>query len=283
MNGASLYKSPEGYREVMAFYDQALARWPVPYEELRLATQQGETFAIACGERQAPPVVLLHGTCSNAVAWLGDVKDLCRHFRVYAVDVIGEPGRSAPSRPPFSGHAYAEWLEDVLAGLGVARASLVGISQGGWMALSLATRHPECVERLVLLAPGGVAQVRMSFLLRAIPLSFLGRWGGEVISRITMGEQPVHPDAVAYMNAIMTHFRPRIGAPRLFTGEELKRLTMPVLLVVGARDALFPSAKTVARLETLLPQLVARILPDVGHMLHGMAGEMVPFLRGEGL
>ena len=131
----------------------------------------------------------------NAVAWLGDVKDLCRHFRVYAVDVIGEPPRAG--RPPFSGHAYAEWLRMCWrgwAGEGIAG----GISQGGWMALSLATRHPECVERLVLLVPGAWL-VRMSFLLRAI---LCRSWaaGAARSSAVSMGEQPVHPDAVAYMN-----------------------------------------------------------------------------------
>jgi pimeloyl-ACP methyl ester carboxylesterase len=80
--------------------------------------------------------------------------------------MIGEPGLSAPSRPRLASDAYALWLDDVLHELGVARASLVGVSLGGWLALDYATRRPERVERLALLCPGGVGKQRASFLAR---------------------------------------------------------------------------------------------------------------------
>ena len=138
---------------------------------------------------------------------------------------------------------------------------------------------PERVTQLVLLAPGGVAPTRMSFIVRAVPLSFLGRHGAEAIVRITLGGQPVHEDAVRFMNLIMTHFRPRIGALPLFTDEELSRLTMPVLLVLGARDPIVDSVKTALRMASLLPQLKVSILPDAGHVLVGLAGDIAPFIE----
>ena len=157
----------------------------------------------------------------------------------------------------------------------------MGISQGGWTALKFATAQPQRVARLVLLAPAGVTTARASFLLKAIPLSLLGRRGGAAINRITFGKQPIHPDAVAYMNTIMTHFKPRIGALPNFSDEELMRLAMPTLLIVGAQDAIYPSEKTAARLESLLPNLTVRMLPGMGHVLHGVTGEVAGFLMGE--
>lgn len=281
MNASSLYKSPAGQRAVMALYDEVLTRWPVPCESRRLETRHGTTHVLACGDPAAPPLVLLHGASSNALAWLGDAGEYARRFRVYAVDVIGEPGRSAPVRPPYAGPAYGEWLGDVLDGMPAPRAALVGLSQGGWLALKLASTCPERVTRLVLLAPGGVVPTRLSFILRAVPLSLLGRRGAEAINRITFGATPVHPDAVAFMDAIMTHFRPRIDPEVLFSDEELRRLRMPVLLIAGLRDALRPSGKVAARLEALLPQLETRLLPDAGHVLVGLAPQITPFLLGE--
>ena len=183
MSTTSLYKSAEGERVVMAHYDRLLASWPGPSETVRVATRYGETFGIINGEASAPPLVLLHGANSNALAWGGDVAEFSRFFRTVALDVIGEPGRSAASRPPWTGPAYADWLTDVLDGLHLPTTALVGISQGGWLALKFATQHPERITKLVLLAPGGIAAPRLSFLLRAIPLSFLGCWGAETISR----------------------------------------------------------------------------------------------------
>jgi pimeloyl-ACP methyl ester carboxylesterase len=278
MNEASLYKSAEGERIVMAHYDRLLARWPAPYETVRVATRYGETFGIVSGAATAPPLVLLHGASSNALAWGGDVIELSRRFRTYALDVIGEPGRSAPSRPAWAGPAYADWLTDVLAGLNLTNIALIGISQGGWLALKFATQQPARVTRLILLAPGGIVMPRLSFLLRAIPLSFMGRWGAEAINHIVFGRQPINAEVMAFMNEIMTHFKPRIEPQPLYTAAELAALTMPILLIAGAEDALLPAEKIAARLTRCAPNVTARILPHTGHVLHTVAPEIVPFL-----
>jgi pimeloyl-ACP methyl ester carboxylesterase len=278
MTTPSIYKSQAGEREVMALYDAVLSRWPVPHTTARIATRHGGTFVISSGADVAPSLILLHGANSNAASWVGDVAAYSRHFRVHALDLPGEAGKSDHNRPDWAGPAFAEWLEDVLNGLNLPKASLLGISQGGWTALKYATREPGRVDKLVLLAPGGVAPARASFLLRAIPLSMLGRPGAEALNRIVFGKQPIHPEAVAFMNAIMTHFRPRIGPQALYTDEELRRLTMPVLLIVGTQDALLPAEKIAARLQGLLPNLAAQVLPEAGHVLHNTAERVVPFL-----
>ena len=275
---APIYKSVAGEKLVMEHYDRVLARWPVPFEPLYVETRHGRTFAIASGEPSAPPLVLLHGSSSNAVMWIGDIAAYSRFCRVYAVDIPGEPGRSAPNRPDWNSPAFGEWMDDVLNALAIGKASLIGISQGGWTALKFATYRPDRVEKLVLLAPGGVVPARLSFILRAIPLSVMGRRGAEAINRITFGDQPVAGEAVAFMDEIMTHFKPRIGAQAMFTDEELRRLTMPVLLIAGQRDALYPSQKTVARLQSLLPQLTVDLRPDAGHVLVNLAPQITPFL-----
>jgi pimeloyl-ACP methyl ester carboxylesterase len=273
-----IYKSAEGERVIMEHYDRVLARWPAPYEPLYVDTRHGRTFAIASGDPAAPALVLLHGSASNAVFWISDAVAYSPYYRVYAVDIPGEPGRSAHNRPDWNGPAFGEWMEDVLDGLHIAKASLLGISQGGWTALKFATARPERVEKLVLLAPGGVAPARPSFLLRAIVFSMMGRRGAEAINRIVLGDQTILGEALVYMNEIMTNFKPRIGAQALFSDEELSRLTMPVLLIAGGRDAILPSEKTVARLQKLLPRLTVDLRPTAGHALVDVAPAVIPFL-----
>src|SRR5947208_9885252 len=98
-------------------------------------TREGHTFVVASGDRHAPPLVLLHGSGANSASWISDVSEWSQRFRVYAVDMIGEPGLSAPARPPFASEAYANWLDDVWKGLGLTAASVAGVSLGGWLAL----------------------------------------------------------------------------------------------------------------------------------------------------
>jgi len=68
---------------------------------------------------------------------------------------------------------------------------------------------------------------------------------------------------------------------RFFSDEELRRLNMPTLLIVGAQDILLPSEKTAARLGRLLPRLTAHVLPDHGHVLINLTDQVVPFLADE--
>lgn len=278
MNPKPIYKSSAGKKEIMAFYDAALARWPVAHETFSLPTRHGDTFLIASGEKTAPPLVLLHGSASNAVSWIGDILEYSRYFRVYAPDLPGEPGRSTENRPAWDGPGFAEWLEDVLDGLQIQKASLLGISQGGWTALKFATARPERVCKLVLLAPGGVVPTRGSFILRAVFLSLLGQWGAQRINRMVCGKQPVHPEAVRFMDAIYTHFNTRIEKESLFTGEELQRLRMPTLFIGGAQDILFDINAAASRLEKLVPRLKVILLPDRGHVLINLAEQTIPFL-----
>ena len=262
----------------MAFYDAALARWPVAHETFTLPTRHGDTFIIASGEESTPPLVLLHGSASNAVSWIGDIVEYSQHFRVYAVDLPGEPGRSAENRPAWDGPDFAEWLEDVLDGLKIQKASLLGISQGGWTALKFATTRPECVTKLVLLTPGGVVPTRSSFILSAVMLSVLGRWGAQRINRMVCGKQPIHPEAVKFMDAIYTHFNTRIEKEVLFSDAALQCLSMPVLFIGGAQDVLFDVDAAAQRMQKLVPQLQGMIIPEMGHALINLSGHIMPFL-----
>jgi pimeloyl-ACP methyl ester carboxylesterase len=279
MSAQSIYKSPAGERAIMALYEKVLADyWPGPKETLNIPTQHGHTFVIASGEESAPPLVLLHGASSNSAIWAADVAAYNARHRVYAIDLLGEPGKSAPNRPAWDSPAYAEWLADVFAALKLEKATILGVSQGGWTALKFATYKPERIEKLVLLCPGGIVPDRISFFIRAMPLLLLGRWGARRVNRIIFGNQPVPAEADEYMTLMLTHFKPRTGVLPIFSDEELRRLTMPVLLLGGARDAIRDSEKIVARMQQLVPQLTATIIPQAGHVLLNTTDHIIPFL-----
>ncbi|MFD0453861.1 alpha/beta fold hydrolase [Rhodococcus aetherivorans] len=96
----TIYTSEAGAREVRRRYRDALRDWPIPAEHVRVPTRQGETFVLVSGPDDAPPVLLLHGSGANATMWRDDIGSWARHFRTYAVDLVGEPGRARrPGRP----------------------------------------------------------------------------------------------------------------------------------------------------------------------------------------
>ena len=278
-----VFKSPQAQGEVLALYRKVLASWPVPSTQVRVPTSQGETFVVACGPEGAPPLVLLHGAQANAASWMFDAAVWSRCFRVFAVDLIGEAGLSAPSRPPLAGEDHAVWLEEVMNGLGVSRAPLVGLSLGGWVALDFAVRRPGRVERLALICPAGIGRQK-NFVLRAAPLFLLGPWGARKAREMVFGPAPrelppaVQP-LVALMNLIGRSVTPRVVKIPRISDAALASLDLPIVAIVGGRDVLIDSAQTRDRLERWAPRARVIFLPQARHFIPGQTATVLAFLQ----
>ena len=278
MSESAVFKSVQGKHAILDKYDQILARWPVPYETLTVPTRLGETHMIASGDQGAQPLFLLHGSTTNATMWIGDAAEYARKYRVYAVDIPGEPGKSCAVRPELKESAYADWLSDVFRELAISEASLVGNSLGGFIALKFTSAYPQLVSKLVLLCPAGVAPQKPSFTLLVLLFMPFGDWGHRRLIRIISHKQDLPEEAISYFRLMSKNFNPRMETIPLLSNADLAALRMPVLLIAGEMDALLPSNATAARLEKLLPDLTVDLLPDAGHMLIGFERRVMEFL-----
>lgn len=278
MTMQTVFKSPADEQAAMARYDAILNMWQIPWTTRQIPTRHGDTFTIVCGNEAAPPLVLLHGAGGNSAMWSADVDQLSHHFRIYAVDLVGEAGKSAPVRPTWDSPAFAEWLADVLDGLQIEAATLVGISQGGWTAIKFAVTAPHRVTKLVLIAPGGVVRDRPWFLLRVMTLSLFGKRGIKQLSRSLFGDEPVPDSVIEDIVQTMNAFKPRVGVLPMFTDAELRRLTMPVFVLGGTRDVIRDMPRIAERLRALLPDVTVKIIAGAGHAMTATARHFAPFL-----
>lgn len=277
----SIYKTEATERRSLALYAQARSRWPVPHEELTVETRYGQTFVIACGPKDAPPIMLLHGSGTNASSWMPDIPALASRFRVHAVDLIGEPGLSAPVRPSLASDGHALWLDDVMDGLWLARAGFVGASLGGLLAADYAIRRPDRVDRLALLCPAGIGPHRTGFVFLALTLLAFGPWGRRQVWAMVAKGSDAPRAFLDYIQEVSRTVKHRHGKVPVFTDAQIARLTMPVLAVVGGKDILLDSAETRRRLERCAPQAKVRFLPDAGHLLPFQSDLVAGFLSGE--
>lgn len=282
----SLYKSDAGRRAIEERYRARLDAWPVPREELRVPTAAGETFVVASGPADGPPLVLLHGSGANAGTWRGDVTDWSTHYRVYAVDLPGEPGFSAPTRLDLTTDATASWLEEVLDGLGLDTVALAGMSLGGWTALDYVLRRPGRVTSLVLLCPAGLGKHRYGWLVKALGLRLLGRHSVRDAARVGLGLGPDSAAAEEILDEVeltFTHFSPRSGRLPRFRQEQLREVNIPVLIIVGENDALFDSARTAELARGGFPRGEVRLIPGAGHALLGQTVPIRKYLQDNAL
>lgn len=274
----SIYKSNKGKRIIMERYKEILKYWPAPYEQRNIPTQYGNTFVMSSGTDSGEAVVFLHGSTTNAAMWMGDAAVLGKKYKVYAVDIIGEPGKSDESRPDMTDGNYAKWLEEVFDGLGIRKAAVVGNSLGGWMALDLAIHAPERVSQLVLLAPGGIFPVHAAFVLKAISLAMLGSKGEDKLSKTIFGNVAVPKEALAFGELLKQYFISRPFKAPVFSDNEIGQLTMPILYMGGENDTLFPSVKCAERLKELTPHADIRVIKDMHHTLINMGDQIEAFL-----
>lgn len=283
---ARVFWSAAGERSVHERYAALLRGWPEPAEQRRVPTGEGETFVLAGGPVGAAAVVLLHGAMTTSAMWQRSFAAWAERYRVYAVDLIGEPGVSAPSRPPLDSDRHACWLDDVLRALAIERAALVGASLGGFIALDYALRRPHRVAAVALLAPAGVGRIRPAFLLRAGPLLFLGPWG----HRKALGYDTALCDAekqsaagrelLDFLDLTRRHYVARTSAWPTFADARLRTIAIPVLAMLGGRDAVLDSAETRRRLTSCVRRSRVVWLPDAGHGLVDPTAHVLAFLDG---
>src|SRR5271156_1653511 len=111
-------------------------------------------------------LLLIHGMAGSSATWQGIIPQLSKKYRVIAPDLLGH-GKSAKPRGDYSLGAFAVWLRDLLDELGVHRATVIGQSLGGGIAMQFAYQHRDYCERLVLIGSGGLGP-DLSPLLRIL-------------------------------------------------------------------------------------------------------------------
>jgi pimeloyl-ACP methyl ester carboxylesterase len=257
-----------GRAEYFAAYDAVLARWPVAVESVDVPSPFGTTHVNMCGPRDGDPLVLLHGQGATSTVWFANVGALSRTHRVYAVDTIGDAGRSVNDGRPIGGlTGLMEWVDGLFGALGLGDAFVCGHSYGGWLALNYALHAPERVRRLALLDPTDCfAGLRMSYRLRAVPL-FVRPSPARVRAFIeweTAGTK-VDPTWLRLMCLGRTFPGVKTVMPRRPAADRLRASTVPTLLVLAERSLAHDIHKVSANARRLVPHLVGATLPDVSH------------------
>ena len=273
------FKTAAGEAAYLAAYDAAMKLWPVPYEEMNIPGRFGMTHVVVSGPKDAPPLVLLHGYWATLTMWACNIAEFSKDYRVYAIDVMGQPGKSVPDEPVRHAADYVAWLTATLDGLHLNRISLVGMSYGGWLALSYAVAASKRVQRLALLSPAAsVLPLVKQFSTRGLLMvlfptrfsvtSFM-RWLG---TKDNLGDPETRRIGDTVVDLIylgLKHFRippetMRVS-PTVFSDAELKALHVPTLLLIGDREVIYDPAAALARARQLIPDIEADLVPRSSH------------------
>jgi pimeloyl-ACP methyl ester carboxylesterase len=271
-----VFTSPQGEAETFQAYQAVLDQWPVPYTELRVPTRVGETHVIASGPSGAPAVVLMHALFATATSWYRNVESLSKHFRTYAVDVIGEANQSRPACRVTTQEEMAHWFGELLDQLGVQQTYLVGNSYGGFMSAYYAMRMPKRVRRLVLIGPAATFHQMIPFYINMfVPKGmylFFPRLPGvkramrRAVNWMHAG-LPRDPFWEPLFYQVLVHGSMTLQIlPKLYSKEELDQIIAPTLLLIGERDKIYRPQDTIRAAKKLMPDLRAELIPGAHHI-----------------
>jgi pimeloyl-ACP methyl ester carboxylesterase len=138
-----------------------------PAYEVKYRTIHGYRRAFVHAGK-GPAILLIHGIGDNSETWREVIPTLARDHTVIAPDLLGH-GLSDKPRADYSVAAYANAMRDLLTVLDVEKATVVGHSLGGGVAMQFAYQYPERCERLVVVSSGGVSR-EVTPILRAASL-----------------------------------------------------------------------------------------------------------------
>ncbi|MDF3312793.1 alpha/beta fold hydrolase [Rhodococcus sp. T2V] len=249
------------------------------------------TAYLEAGRADAPPVVLLHGLGATNASMLPVLADLAEDFRVLAPDLPGFGASDAPAWT-YTAEQLFRWLRDFLDAVGAGGAVVIGNSLGGRLALELAMREPDTVDKLVLLCPSPAFR-------RFRQLAPLARWWPVDVARLPMIGLPravvmagaksmfARPDRVPqpWFEAAVDEFeiamgygaRRRAALSALINiyleepfgdggfWERLTTVRTPTLFLWGRRDRLVPS-RFARHVSVAVPTAKSVVLPDCGHV-----------------
>jgi pimeloyl-ACP methyl ester carboxylesterase len=240
-------------------------------------------------EGEGPVVVLIHGITGRSEQWGPAIEHLAAEHTVLAPDLLGH-GESAKPRGDYSLGAYASGVRDIMVALGHDRATVVGHSLGGGIAMQFAYQFPERCERLVLVSSGGLGR-EVHPLLRASTLpgsEWVMPWlmhdrvlgAGETVARmlgflrlqagtdlaevargfVSLNDAEARSAFIETMRAVLDPGGQRVSAlDRLYLTESL-----PSLLVWGADDPIIP-VEHGRNAHELMPGSRFELLAGVGH------------------
>ncbi|MDQ0379028.1 alpha/beta fold hydrolase [Amycolatopsis thermophila] len=270
------FRSAAGRARYDAVYDEGLRAMPEPAAVHDVPTAFGRVRVYRFGAR-GDPLVLLPGRGGTSVMFRTGIPALAGHHRVHTVDLLGEPGRSVQSAPIRDAADHARWLDETLAGLGLDRVHLYGVSFGGWLACNQAVRRPGRVASVTLIDPVATfAPMPLGLVLRAVPvqLPYVSSWARPRFLAWIDGQRDADPaDHVEgrLISAGLQHFRIALPVPRPFRDDELRGIAAPVLAIIAGRSVVHDPWRALARARSLLPRGEAELWPEATHAVPGQA------------
>lgn len=274
--GVGYWRDAGAQADYMQAHAELIAQLPARPELLDIPVTHGTVRVLhwpAEGDAGQPePVLLIPGRSSGSAMWVENLPGWIGTRPIYALDPLGDAGSSAQRLPLADVADQADAWAEVMDGLEVDQAHIVGHSFGGAQAANLAVRHPERVSSLALFEPVMVIDtppLSVFFWATVLTLPVPDSWRDHALARIG----GTTPDQVrgggpmtALIDAAARGYSASLPTPGAIPDEQWQAVTAPVRVDLGGRQSLSGSGAA-GRIRTLLPHAHVTVWPEGTHSL----------------
>ncbi|KGJ52843.1 alpha/beta hydrolase [[Clostridium] innocuum] len=268
----SIYKSQIGREKSLELYDRQLTKLGSSFSDVYVNTSFGKTHIIETGNDKGVPLLVFHGGNSTSAYNLLMCQFLLDDFHIYAVDIIGHPGKSDEVCLSHRGYDYGKWASEVIDKLGYEKIACFGGSFGGGVLAKLLCVSPQKVRKAVLVVPAGISN--------ALPISSLKMMIPLIQYRITKNkkylirtalymalyEEVLDEDTLDIVKDSFDNVKTKVGMPTNIEAKKLSDYHAPTLVIASEKDCLFPAKKVLARAKQIIPSCSVYELKGSGHM-----------------
>ncbi|MDF9800856.1 pimeloyl-ACP methyl ester carboxylesterase [Catalinimonas alkaloidigena] len=273
---SALFDSPKTRNIIEALYYQKLDELNLSYESIKVETSFGDTHVLLIGKKDNPPLVLLHGSNGCAPIALEAMRGLEKNFRMYAIDLIGQPNLSEGLRPSMKDHSYGQWLYELLSRFSIRDAVLVGISLGGFIGWKALVYDEKRIAQAYLVVPAGIVSGHPLQALQKVFLPIkLYQWRRKLsYVRDFLRELFTEEDDFAreFLSEVLLHFDQDFSPIPLISRKEARKIKTPLHIVGADGDILFPGEKMLRRAHQIFPSLKNTILLENSRHVPSAAG-----------
>lgn len=260
----SIHKTPETKQEILDLYDAQRQALPFATETREVATDFGTTHVLVAGNHEHPPVVLLHGANAGAPVILRMLSGLVKDFRLFAVDIIGQPNRSAETRPDMQTDGYGKWLNQVIQKLGFDAVPVVATSFGGFVVWRNGLLADSRISRAVMINPAGIINgnaFRSSFRV-FIPLKkYISTRNPANLEPYMQGlHNDIEESVKKFLEKVLLNVKMNFASIPLIKKQQAGKVKFPLAVIGGDQDFLYPGPKLIKKFQKHFPSLQENLL-----------------------
>lgn len=224
----------------LSLYNKKLASLKILFTENLIATSFGKTNIIICGDKNKPPLFLMHGLNSAAPFAIDAVSFLLEKYQIFAIDVLGQPNKSDFVRLNKKDVSYGKWLLEIIHHFKVDNYSLCGISFGAFPILKSLLIDEKKVKEVFLISPAGIVNGSLfktifKFLL---PMKKFQKTKKEDYLNTCLHNLYDNFDELTleFQKEVFLNFKMDFSITPNFKKSDLKKIKTPISIIASEKD-----------------------------------------------